>query len=247
MNRIVVLAALCAFLPSAPTSAGTWMDNFDDGDLAEWKMVTCLWMQDLVIPDSGNWIVEDGAAVGGDNDVSTRYDLYTGDMSWTDYTAEVRVKLSKDLQDCSSNSSVALGVRLQQDEGKLGLCDYALGLYNASGVEFAEVFTYDNGQFSNVRNMAFPTQADTWYRLKIGVSGNQVRAFVDNTEIGAFQSARFSSGMAVMSANGVRAMFDDFLVTGPDIPNGGPGFSSEPAGRLATTWAKLKQMSHAEY
>ena len=202
--------------------AGTWRDDFDDGNLAGWKMATCLWMQNLVTPDSGNWVVEDGAAVGGDDDVSTRYDLYTGDVSWTDYTAEVIVKLTKELGLCPHHTSVWLGVRSQGGD-KFGLGSYAVGLVSVYGVESAEVLTYDNGQFFDLQRITFPAQVDTWYRLKMEVSGNQVRAFVDDTKVGEFQSDTFTSGSVNIGADGVRAMFDDFEATGLGIPNGGPG------------------------
>lgn len=43
------------------------------------------------------------------------------------------------------------------------------------------------------------------------------------------------------SANGAIAMFDDFAVTGPNIPDGGPGAKAvNPKDKLATMWARLK-------
>jgi pectate lyase len=203
----------CGEEEEAEELAGTWRDNFDDGDLAGWRMATCLWMQNFVTPDSGNWIVEDGVAVGGDDDVSTRYDFYTGDMSWTDYTAEVSVKLTKDLQLCPHHTSVWLGVRGQEGD-KFGLGNYGVGLVSAYGVESAEILTYDMGQFFDMQRITFPTQVDTWYRLKMEVSGDQVRAYVDDTIVGEYQSDRFTSGSVVIGALGVKAMFDDFEVTG---------------------------------
>jgi pectate lyase len=203
--------------------AGIWRDDFDDGNLNGWNMATCLWAQNLVTPDSGNWVVENGAVAGGDDDVSTRYDLYTGDTSWTDYVAEVSIKLMEDLQLCPHHTGVWLGVRGQEGD-KLGLGSYALGLVNAYGVESAEVLTYDDGQFSDIQRIAFPVEVNTWYRLKMEVSGDQIRAYVDDTMVGEYQSDRFTSGPVIIGANGIRAMFDDLEVTGIGIPDGGPGF-----------------------
>jgi len=45
------------------------------------------------------------------------------------------------------------------------------------------------------------------------------------------------------SANGVIVMFDDFVVTGPNIPDGGPGAKAvHPEDKLATMWARLKEL-----
>jgi len=41
----------------------------------------------------------------------------------------------------------------------------------------------------------------------------------------------------------MQAYFDDFVVTGANIPDGGPGLGKavKPQARLAKTWAYIKQ------
>ena len=242
MNRMIAIGAICAFLlgSALPVSGGTWRDNFRDSNLDGWEMDTCIWQQKVVKPNVGNWVVENGVVIGGDDDFGTRYDLYTGQMSWTDYTAEVSVKLSKELRFCQASSGVWLGVRWQGD----GLNGYCLGIINAEWVGLKEVaysMIYDKGDRGHrFPGVAFPTKAGKWYRLRVTVSKNQVRCFVDDIEVDVYKNNLFPSGMVVIAVHGVKAMFDDFAVTGPNIPDGGPGFAVNPQAKLATAWGDIK-------
>ncbi len=233
------IAILCILLIALPAWAGTWLDNFDDGDFDGWQMVECLWILEVVTPNAGNWVVENGAVVAGDNDSTKRYDLYIGDMWWADYIAEVSVKVSKKLETCNEDTGIYLGARCQVDEGKLGLNGYVVGVWNIDGVRRGG-FKYSNGDSSNRQTRVLPLKADTWYRLKIEVDGDQITAFVDDLQVFVLRDSSFTSGLVSISVNGVVATFDDFIVTGPDIPNGGPGHSVESSGMLATTWSAVK-------
>ena len=237
----IVIAIFMLFI-ALPSWAGTWLDNFDDGDFAEWRMDTCLWMPEIVTPGAGNWVVENGAVVAGDNNSANRYDLYIGDMSWTDYTAEISVKLSKKLEACSDSSGVWLGLRFQEGEGKLGLNDYAVGMWNDTGMVRWGGFKYSDGDFFNTQRIVFPSQTDTWYRLKIVVEDDQITAFVDDLRVFELRDGLFASGVVCIAVNGVKATFDNFMVTGPDIPDGGSGYSVELSGKLVTTWAQLRSI-----
>lgn len=230
---------LCILLIALPAWAGTWLDNFDDGDFDGWQMVECLWIPKVVTPNAGNWVVENGAVVAGDNDSTKRYDLYIGDMWWADYIAEVSVKVSKELES-NEDTGVYLSARYQVDEGKLGLNAYVVGVWNINGVRRGG-FKYSNGDFLSTQTRVLPLKADTWHTLKIEVDGDQITAFVDDLQVFVLRDSSFTSGLVSISVNGVIAIFDDFIVTGPDIPNGGPGYSVESSGKLTTTWSGIKE------
>ena len=89
------------FLPillvSISAWAGTWRDDFNDGDLDGWKMYKGIW-EGKLIPDEGNWRVEDGVVIGGEEVPDTWHALNVSEgWSWSDYTAEVSVKFPKPL------------------------------------------------------------------------------------------------------------------------------------------------------
>jgi hypothetical protein len=91
----------------------------------------------------------------------------------------------------------------------------------------------------------FKMETDKWYRLKIKVEEKIndeegiVQCFIDNQPIVQFQGYR--KGTPGFSAYQCVAMFDDFAVTGPGIPDGGPGSRVvSHHDKLATAWARLK-------
>jgi hypothetical protein len=237
--RSFVFITVCLWIALMTTPhirAGTWKDDFNDGNFAGWQTNTNRWAQNLVTPNAGNWRVEEGTVVGGEADSGITHNLYTGDTSWKNYTAEVSVKLSKPMRLTAGSSGVWLGVRHQED----GISDYALGLHFHQGREVALVLLYINGNISERPDVAFPTKADTWYRLKVTVGGNQIQSFVDDKEIDAFWHDALPSGRVSLGANGVEAMFDNFVITGPDIPDGGPGLAVNSRLKLTTTWGEVK-------
>lgn len=235
-----LIFALLAFALSSLAIAGTWVDNFDDGDLAGWRMLVSFWRARIVVLGEGNWVFENGAIVGGDDNPKKRYDLHTGDMSWADYTAEVSVKLSKRLEDCPDYTGVWLGARGQEGEGKTGLNVYTVGMwrkFQANGGGFKCV----NGFFFNFQSVVIPSETDRWYRLKINVEKDLITGFVDDMKVFELRDGTFTSGLVGIAVIGIKATFDDLVVTGPNIPDGGPGHSVNPSRSFVITWANIKR------
>jgi hypothetical protein len=239
--------------------AGTWRDDFNDGDFDGWRMYKHLWRNDIVIPNAGNWRVKEGVVIGGDDNENISYVLAMQAPSWTDYTAEVSVKLSKSLRDCKEWSGVYLGVRAQEK-----CCiSYDLGVQYFGGdglkqiqvkggkmvktpVEVAGGLIF-HAKAVQVGTHIFPktlfkTEPDRWYQLKVVVEGDNIQCFVDDQQVAEFQGQNlYRSGGVGFAVNGLVAMFDDFVVRGPDIPDGGPGSrAAHPQDKLTTTWAELK-------
>jgi len=240
--RVSLIFVILTFVLSSLAIAGTWIDDFNDGDLAGWRMLVCFWRDRIVVLDEGNWFFENGAIVGGDDNQGKRYDLYTGDMSWTDYIVEVSVKLSKRLEDCPEDTGVWLIARSQEGEGKIGLNGYVVGMIIWHGFQVLRGgFKYVNGFDSNNQILALPSEANRWYRLKINVEKDLITGFVDDVKVYELRDGTFTSGLVGIAVNGVKATFDDLMVTGPNIPDGGPGHSVNPSRSSVTTWANIKR------
>ena len=64
----------------------------------------------------------------------------------------------------------------------------------------------------------------------------------DFTNCSAIDRTPLEGGKAGLIVGNARARFDDFQITGENIPNGGPGKSRPvaPQAKLATTWGRLK-------
>lgn len=239
-GRSLVFALIIFMLPLTAIS-GTWMDDFNDGNLDGWRMYENFWMNKTVIMDSGTWIVENGVIVSGDDNPERVYGIVTGDMSWVDYTAEVSVRLSKRLEECQISSGVWLCIRFQLDKGKFGQNDYEIGLWNEDGRSaFTGGYKYMDGDFFNFQ--AFPIEAkpNVWYRVKMIAEGNHITGFVDNLKVFDLTDSSFASGAVSIAVNGVKAEFDNFMVTGPEIPDKQLSSPVKATGKLATTWGSIK-------
>jgi RNA polymerase sigma factor (sigma-70 family) len=259
MNSMIAISAIYVILGSSVFSvlAGTWKDNFKDGNFDGWEIDKLDWPAAVLVPGAGNWRVEDGIVIGGDDNNKIAHLLTTGDVSWTDYTAEVSVKFSKELRNCGIWSGVYLRVRCQE---RLPYMNYCLGIQNFGDNAVKQILV-EGGKMAmtpvevaggmimpeqpNDTTHIFPKalfkiEADRWYRLKVTVKGNLVKCFIDGKRVSEFQSDLYPSGKVGVSVDGVVAMFDDFVVTGPEIPDGGTSFAVNPQAKLATTWEGIK-------
>ncbi len=84
MRTSIVLSML---LVALPVWAGTFRDDFEDGDLDGWKQ---LWPEGAMI-----WKVVDGE-LECSRLSQWSAGIVTGEASWTDYTIEADVKLLQD-------------------------------------------------------------------------------------------------------------------------------------------------------
>jgi len=259
MNSMIAISAIYVTLGSSVFSvlAGTWKDDSEDGNFDGWEMDKLDWPAAVLVPGAGNWRIEDGIVIGGDDNDRIAHLLTTGDVSWTDYTAEVSVKLSKELRNCGIWSGVYLRVRCQE---RLPYMNYCLGIQNfgdnvlkqipveggkmamtpvevAGGMIMPEQPNDTTHIFPKAR---FKIEADRWYRLKVTVKGNLVECVIDGKQVSEFQDGLYPSGKVGISVDGVVAMFDDFVVTGPEIPNSETGFAVNPQAKLATAWGRIK-------
>ena len=260
MNNMITISVICMLLwgSAFSVSAGTWKDNFEDGNLDEWKTYKLDWPAAVLVPGAGNWHVEDGILIGGDDNSDILHMLTTGEMWWKDYTVEVSVKFSKELRNCEEWTSVYLGVRGQEPLPQacymLAIQYFGIGwkqIQVEGGKMVVPPVEVAGGMIGVERPAAamhqfpktlFKTEADRWYRLKVTVEGDLIECFVDGKQVSEFQSKLYSSGIVGFAVGGVVAMFDDFAVTGPDIPSGGPGVVAvNPQAKLAIAWGRIKQ------
>ena len=101
---ITTIVSLYILLIALPVCAGTFVDDFEDGNIAGWSAV-------------GEWSVESGELVG--ENMEPAYDsgaIFFGELTWSNYTIEADVKLIR-----SSGDPCAAGifVRAQHEPGQL--------------------------------------------------------------------------------------------------------------------------------
>ena len=66
------------------------------------------------------------------------------------------------------------------------------------------------------------------YTLKISTVGTITEFYIDGELIETIDKDRFTSGRIGLNASDGICLFDDFVVTGPNIPDGGPDKGQVP-------------------
>ena len=90
--------------------------------------------------------------------------------------------------------------------------------------------------------LPFTLSKDTWYELKIIAKGDHFELYIDGEPVGEFEDNSIPSGKVGLSVRNTHVHFDDVVITGPEIPDGGPGsISVRQKHELVTTWGTLKQ------
>ncbi|HGE72697.1 TPA: DUF1080 domain-containing protein [Candidatus Poribacteria bacterium] len=243
---IIILCIIIYSIFSSVILAGTFRDNFDDGNLNGWRMTKFDWSAFAEVEGVSNWQIKNGMAVSGDNDVAMIHGLFIDEKiygSWKDYTAEVSVKLAKPLRDCSEWSGVYLSVRVQP---RMPMSyNLAIRKWGQEGEVACGYICLDKGDKGIDPKLPLKTESNRWYRLKVSVEGDSIRCFVDEKEVIAYKGNNlYNIGSTGFAVNGLEAYFDDFTATGPDVPDGGPGFSINPRDKQATLWGRLKRIIH---
>ena len=84
-------------------------------------------------------------------------------------------------------------------------------------------------------------QIDNWYRLRIDTKGNEISFYIDDALVLQKNDNSHKSGGVSLYVYHAIVEFDNVVITGDGIPNGGSGFAVTPKGRLATAWGKMRQ------
>ena len=265
MKLIVIVSAILLLI--LPAWAGTFLANFDSGNLNEWQEFNMRNATD------GTWkIINDELhAVSPDN--WTRL-LTIGDRTWRDYTIEFDVKPLKK----PGRGNITIAARIQGDWAVWCMIgdhpspfDISMA-FCAAGNFLAPMPLYFFGFEPHE-----PLGLKAWSRLKLAVEGNTLNLWINEKhalgpiqlpnrqsfqrrdavrkkhleehhpdaakrfrpmELGDFQD--FLTGAAGLGLSNQTARFDNVVITGESIPNGG-GFSVDPRSKLTTLWGNLKR------
>ena len=89
---------------------------------------------------------------------------------------------------------------------------------------------------------SFAYEEKVWYTLRIAREGNQYTFSMGDVVLFAEDDSVPMGTITLTFVGRFTIWLDDFTVTGPDVPNGGPGFLgvNPSAERVTTMWGKLK-------
>jgi hypothetical protein len=213
----LMIFIIAAILLCLPAWAGTWSDNFNDGNLDSWQTFE---------ENRGleKWTVENGEASA--ESFGTFAILYTGEADWKDYTVECKANFKN--RERTGFHTMGVWVRLREHSG------YYMALAMSWGAPAGyAIFKHFEGLFRAMRSidllrgdklgeLSMP-ELNSWYRLKAKVERNKLSFYVNGMLALEVEDKDnpIESGKVGLCVQGtsVHAHFDDVKITGVDIPD----------------------------
>jgi hypothetical protein len=222
-----ILAAL--LLISATAWAGTFSDNFDDGNYNGWD-------QHNFTPglQCGEWSVKEGVLNYKGSAERTICHLILGDDNWTDYTIDCDARMIRNFRD---STRIMIAIHMAKEPSNDHVY-YVLGPIN--GVNSVGVGTFVNGGGANENWALFDMEMGRWYELTAEVIGTKHRFLIDGELVVEHDIANFISGKLGIGCTGAEVEFDNIVITGPDVPD--LTYSVQPERKLAATWGHIREM-----
>jgi hypothetical protein len=180
-------------------SAGTWSDDFSGSVLgSDWR------------GDRAYFSILDGALDGISAEPLAPVPLHQVEVAtnWGDYTVQCRIDVvTPNLLICTK------GALILRDNGTEG---YVFALHVAT--KTIEVYRLSDHEM--LLSQDAPLELQTWYLVRAELQGTNMSFFVDDQLIGTVRDDRSLSGaVGVAVQDTMQTLFEDFSVTGPDIPS----------------------------
>jgi len=230
IKQIIVNVLFVCLILSSSAIAGTWRDDFEDGDFQGWKQEHP-WAQD---PDPNIWKIVDGELNCKRGDWNSTI-LITGEPEWKDYTIEYDVKLLEDF----GLGDVDFIARYK---GPVG----TQGIYVCFGDAFGAPAAFAQRFPGDVRTIKpfDPLELKKWYHLKLEVKGRNFNLLLNHKSILEFQDDVVKEGAVGIGLANYIAQFDNVQINGPDVPDYKPktwkDLSVQACSKLAVTWGGIK-------
>ena len=224
LSTVLVLAAV--LVAEATVFAGTWRDDFEDRITREWKIYNL----DRQVE---NWWINKGEAVGRIFKRGFISLWLTGKLEWENYSVSCRAKLVKERND-PARVGLTLHDRGDEHSRYLFFINYFFGTVS---------ITKAGPNMWSTREFPFPSDIDTWYKLRATVNKGQLEFQVNDQVFVAEDPEPLKPGQAGLVVGNAEGRFDDVAVTGATIKNGGPGrpHAVNTQGVLATAWGQIKR------
>jgi hypothetical protein len=232
---ITTFFVLCLLLFVGFSHAGTWVENFNDEDYKDWKLIIGSWSHRAEVK------VVNGELVFKHFNISSPFTCCPDKLAleasrnWSDYTIELRFKFAE-----GTGSGIQCMFVTYHDTFQNELEGGPNGPYVAallSGDVLGEVAI--NGVRSIIKKGWYQFSQGTWYRMKILVEGTHYEIFIDGQQVVAYDSEFTKGGIGVGAWNLV-TNFDDIRIYGDSVLDGDAAVV-RTHGKLTTTWAEMKK------
>ncbi|WP_198171201.1 cellulose-binding protein [Actinoplanes awajinensis] len=205
----LVVVGLAATVATAE-AATVFSADFESGSTSAWSK------------SGGTWsIVTDGSQVLQQSDTSSaRAREFGGTSTWTNYSAQARVKATA----FGSTSGVVALTARASSATKM----YRLSLTGAGRVQLEAM----NGSAVTVlAGLAQTISTSTFYTLKLTVNGSTISGSVNGTTVGTATDTSIASGRIGLLTEYAAGRFDDVVVddSGTTTPTSSPTSSTSPS------------------
>ena len=197
----LLLAAVVLHATAGYAQTVLFTDNFEDGAADGWTTYQGTWS-----------VVVDGTYVYRQSGLSSKYRAAAGSAAWTNYVVEARVKPTG----WNGADRFASLVARFQDANNM----YALALRSSNKVALIKIASGSNTALAQT---AYSVALNTWYTLKLEVTGSTLRGYVNGILQVAANDSTFAAGRIGARTEYASANFDDFVVT-----TGGPPVNQPP-------------------
>ena len=218
-----IILVLCVFLTAMPAFAGTFKDNFDDGDLDGWTTF------------GKDWKVENGKLTCSWSGINEGAILTIGNSSWIDYTFEYDGIV---LEKLSDNYYLGHVMRYDKQSAFFLYTAFHAPPWNNPVIGFIV-----NDQNFFIQGRQFGPELNKWYHLKMVMQGKEAKFYIDdNLEVTYQHDLIPESGSVGILFGGCMAEFDNVIITGSNVPDGGSiGFAIASKRKLTTTWGEIRR------
>ena len=232
MMTVVLFGKLCI--------AGTWYDDFSDRNSEDWGPLQFIDEEEFNI----------GIKNGSLNYRGKREDANLSLRNWKleglrDFTLEMKFMFRN--IEVPKESYWNITYVTDGDRSLNIKFEYSLGSIVIPNVAFVEVyrglpgFQIVNGA-EHLGWARFEYEEGVWYRLKIEPHENRYIFWIEDFGLEVVHDSVASGWIEFHFVGKYNILLDDFIVTGPTVPDGGPGSFRAIAisDRLTTTWGRLK-------
>ena len=240
---IVLLTAIVVF--GRVCIAGTWIDDFSDSTLWDWdgpRMTDELsagvndgrfnfWgKRENAYLDLMNWKLGTVQDFSLEMQFMVRQMRFPPSSSWTiiheAFDKEVEWEFTKGKLEFRFKSSEA-------DEEEENVVTVSILKWIGDGHSF---------KIRIASSSRFKYEKGVWYTLKIERDGDRYTFSVGDINLATEYHSIPKGWIGLEFRERCNIWLDDFTVTGPNVPDGGPGRARSvlPAKKLTTTWGKLK-------
>jgi len=209
--------------------AGTYKNDFTDGNLDGWKI------EDYGVQNV-EWKVDNGILVcKRPHDWNT--ELFIGDMEWKNYSIECDVKMMEKL---SAEYGLGLDLRLGDRPLANPICRPIVWCIAGRWATTKDIFiqAWLNCGPINSSTKDFNFELDHWYHFKGVANGNNIEFYIDGDLMLDITETHMPTGRIGLTANGCLAYFDNVVITGDDVPDSPSAIASKD--KLATSWGQIK-------